>query len=233
MTVAATDSNPLKTRTYSFEDLRLPVGHNFQIVVPGSIEPLQANLLGYLKESSLIIRVPAQPAAKSAVLTEGESIKVKGFSGRIVYFFDSSITKVRNTPYTYYHILFPKAIHGAEVRGAMRVKTKIAAEITNTNGEPSPAVIINLSNAGALITVEKNVGAIGDTLSINFSFKIPPNDHEVNLKVASTIRSASQPDQSSTSTQYGVQFDSVPTTEGIMLQNLVQHLLLENPGAFV
>ncbi|MCX7627969.1 MAG: flagellar brake protein [Methylophilaceae bacterium] len=215
-------------RTYRFDELRLQIDHRLQIE-PASAragEYFYTKLIGYLKGSSLIIRLPT--SWKGTVpLGEGDTVTVRGFSGRIAYVFASEVLKIRYAPYPYCHLRFPQLIQGKEIRKAVRVSVNIPARVTNLRNGPDiglEATISNLSVQGVQLDSTLPLGELGDTITVAFRFWIQPNDYEVNFNAAGVIQNIHQDEEANGILHYGIRFQNVRTTESLLLQ----HFIYEN-----
>jgi len=226
-------ANTLRTRVCKFDELRLAVDHRLQIEGGHSPEPVSGRLLGYLRGVSLIVKLPSQPGGGIA-FSEGDSVVVRGFSGRIAYVFNSVIEKIRYTPYPYCHLRFPADIRGADVRKEVRARCNFPVKVVNVrlgNDYAMEATIADISAAGALLTSNAQLGQEGESLALSFRFWIPPNDYEVNLHTGAVIQTVSgNPDEMGPALQFGVRFEGMRSTENILLQNLIYQLLQHNPG---
>lgn len=222
------------SHTYQFDDLHLGVGHYFQIEAPSSQEPLIGHLIGFLKGVSLIVRIPAANHRNGSYLEEGDPVKIKGFSGKVAYIFNSTVKKRRSIPFPYFHIEFPAAIQGVEVRRAIRVKSDFpaTADRPELKIQAAEAMLSNISTSGAQLRTSENLGEAGDSVTVNFT--IPTMDYieqEIRLKTRATIRSVTRLETPVPTYCYGLQFEGMEAMETLMLQNLVQHFLLSSPGA--
>lgn len=222
------------THTYQFDDLHLGVGHYFQIEAPSSREPLIGHLIGFLKGVSLIIRISAAHQRNGSHLEEGDPVKIKGFSGKVAYAFNSTVLKRRSIPFPYFHLDFPTTIQGLEVRQAIRVKSDIpaTADRPELKIQAAEAMLSNISTSGAQLRASEDLGKNGDTISVNFT--IPALDYmqqEIRFKTQATIRSVTRLEAPAPNYCYGLQFEGLEAMETLMLQTLVQHFLLTSPGA--
>lgn len=220
----------LPTRAYRFEDLRLQVDHRLQIELPDPNmgEHFYTRLLGYLKGSSLIVKLPTAWNGKVPI-SESDTVTVRGFSGRIAYAFSSDILKIRYAPYPYCHLSFPTTIQGAEIRKAVRVKVNFPARLVNPRLNADNAIdatISDLSAMGVQVDSTDIPGIAGDTVSLAFRFWLQPNDYEVNFNASGIIQSA-LPNEDATGWQCGIRFQGMRATEAILLQHLLYEYLIE------
>ncbi|HEY3327283.1 MAG TPA: flagellar brake protein [Novimethylophilus sp.] len=226
----------LPTRSYHFDDLRLQVDHRLQIDPPAARpgEHFYTRLLGFLKGSSLIVRLPA--AWNGTIpLAEGDTVLVRGFSGRIAYAFNCDVLKVRHLPYSYCHLSYPAEIQGAEIRKAVRVRVSIPARLSNlapgsTSGQE--ATISDLSALGVQADCAIPLGEPGQHVAISFRFWLQPNDYEVNFNAGGIIQSSHQADNAA-GWCYGIRFQNMRSTEAILLQHLIYEQLMEKHAAII
>lgn len=224
------------TRPYEFDDLRLVVGHRLQLDIPGRDEPVPARLLGYLKGATLIVKMASGRSSARPPLGEGGVLEVRGFSGRVAFTFKTLIEKIRYSPYAYCHLKFPDLIQGTEIRHAERVRVNLPVMVVGA-GESDrsiEATIANISAAGAMLISPVTVGEVGDRVSLTFQFWLLPNDYEVNMRIGAIIRAVAPNAQGLPSELcYGVRFDELRSSEGILLQSLIYQRLQENPSAAI
>ena len=231
------NAGTLPTRIYRFEDLRLQVDHRLQIepsAAPAG-KRFYTRLLGYLKGSSLIVRLPAVRNG-STPLSEGDHVTVRGFSGRIAYVFHSDILKIRYAPYPYCHLSFPGTIQGAEIRKAVRVRVNMPARLTNPklgSDAAMEAVITDLSALGVQTESAVRIGEPGDSVTIAFRFWIQPNDYEVNFDATGVIQNANPTNGEEPGWHHGIRFHGMRSTEALLLQHLLYEHLIEKNTAVV
>lgn len=221
----------MPTRAYRFDDLCLQADHRLQIE-PASAragEYFYTKLLGFLKGGSLIVKLPT--TWKGTVpLSEGDSVTVRGFSGRIAFVFSCDVLKIRYAPYPYCHLGFPTSIQGAEIRKAVRVRVNIPTRVTNAriSGDATmEATISNLSAQGVQLDSAVPLGEPGDTVMLTFRFWIQPNEYEVNFSAAGVIQN-SHPIDGDTGLHFGVRFQNMRSTEALLLQHLIYEKSMES-----
>lgn len=225
-------SSKLQTRNCKFEELQLAVDQRLQIEGSYHQKTIHGRLLGYLRGASLIVKLPLIPSG-GVDLKEGESVVVRGFSGRIAFVFNSEIENIRYTPYPYCHMRFPAVIRGADVRKEIRTPCNLPAKVVNPrlgNDVSMEATVSDISATGALLKSTMPLGEVGDSLALNFRFWIPPNNYEVNLQTGAVIQACTLGiEESAAEWQQGIRFEGLRATEFILLQNLIYHLLQTNP----
>jgi hypothetical protein len=224
------NAGDLPTRNYRFDELRLQVDHRLQIepATAHAIQPFYTSLLGYLRGSSLIIKLPTSWNG-TVPFGEGETVLVRGFSGRIAYFFTSDILKIRFAPYPHCHISFPTIIQGSEIRKAMRVRANIPAQLTNLRSGGDKAMEASISDLSALgVHTESaaHLGEPGDDVRLEFRFLIQPDDYEITINCAGVIQN-SRHIEVVPAWHHGIRFQNLPSMESIMLQHLIYEQLLE------
>lgn len=197
---------------------------------------MSARLLGYLRGETLIVRFAPGIALGTYPLGEGDALTVRGFSGRIAFVFRSVIEKVRYTPYPYCHLQFPELIHGTEIRHAERVRVNMPVMVVGASGgNPVEATMANVSADGAMLVSAQPLGVAGDRVALTFRFWIHPNEYEVNMRIAATIQAVADEEVGATlaGKRYGVKFETLRSTESILMQNLIYQRMQESPDALV
>lgn len=205
----------------SFEDMKLQVGARLQLMLHRSRKTIYySSLIGYAPGEYLLVKVPMEKGLSVPIL-EGEAVTVREFSGMAVYTFDSVVESVQLNPHFYMHLSFPTVIQATPLRDAPRVRVSLAAQVRPASGEPTQAVLSNLSISGTYIMAASELGKPGDAISIAFSFPLKPTNQEVRLEVAGAIRSSQRIEANGTPGGYGigVHFDNVAPNDQVMLQH--------------
>jgi c-di-GMP-binding flagellar brake protein YcgR len=236
--VTSTKQNPdaTKREMVEFQAMNLQVESRLQLLMHRGLTPVQhfSTLIGYMKDEYLLIKMPVENGAP-LLLREGELLTIRVFSGMTVCSFDATVMRAFFHPFFYAHLTFPKVIQGASLRGAMRIKVNMPAEVktTGSDGTPSnaPVSLGNLSVTGALVESDKPLGEKGDVLHLSFAITTQFDDHEVRVEVRATIQNAQHKPSAGGQPEkfiYGVQFDELDATHKIMLQNLIYQALVED-----
>ena len=181
-------------------------------------------LIGYVNKLSIIVTHP-HAGEKLIGVAVGETFLVRGFAGRTTYEFDTRILSVNTHPYPHLHLSFPEQVSTLELRGAMRIKVKLAcSDVASVGGLKMPATIADLSTSGMSIQSAAKLGKAGDTVQINF--KLPIEGEEPALAMPAVIRNAGEGGAGPTVT-YGLEFVGVSTKARIALQSYVCIMLID------
>ena len=220
----------IQAKEYTFEALHLSANQRLQIepLSSSNSDPFYTKALGFLERSSLIIKLPTAWNGVTPV-NEGETVRVRGFSGKIAYVFNSDVLKVRFAPYPYCHLSFPSLIHGSEIRKALRVQTSIAAQLSSQNQHSDTAsvdcTLTDLSAMGCHLDIPVHPGEPGSSVFLNFRFWLHPNEYEVNFSASGTVQNVKQKVDPS-GWHCGIRFHGLRASEVLLIQHLVyQHLI--------
>ncbi len=219
---AATDAAP----EFSFQDMRLSVGDKLQLSLPSNPGDSRCivPLIGYVDGVTLIVGAPPPGQLRSS-LHEGDEIAIRVFSGQYAFGLFSSVDKIIKAPFEYLHLSFPKHIVGKIVRKSRRIKTSIAAAIA---GNPSPAIISNLSATGAEVRANLGPDQLGATIGLSFALTII--GVETQLSLQAVIRSLKQDrDCAEGAFRCGVEFQGLQASDLAALQGVIYQELVEHP----
>lgn len=223
-----------EARNYCFEELKPRVGDAIKLQVKEERYPVK--LMGYVKGTTIMVSTPVVDGGV-ILLREGQPVVVRSFSGKDAYAFSSSILRVCNSPLSYLHLAYPKAVQSVAVRKTERADFNLIGAVMNvSNQESRPVRITDLSITGASFIVGEMVGEKGDNLSLSFRVKLNELDASLAAScivptVSCTVRSVvSESDVGATNEKfrYGVQFMEVPTDVSLLLQNMIYQKLLEH-----
>ena len=236
-TTPVSKSEPDKSATkkpeqFTFQDMHINVGDKLQLKLPTNLvnsatedEFYTAELIGYVNNLTVIIRIHQLAQQTDLSLIEGDQITARLFSGQLAFSFSSYIEKIIKVPFSYIHLSFPTKITGQTIRKSRRIKTKIVATITD---HPTSATISNLSMSGAEIHASDGIGQVGETIPLSFRIKL----HGINktMSLQAIIRSM-KPTANKTDNvfAFGIEFIALETEQSHSLQSLVYQELVENP----
>jgi c-di-GMP-binding flagellar brake protein YcgR len=219
-----------KPQDLEFEAMNLQVGGRLQLLTHRSIKPVQhfSTLIGYVKDEYMIVKIPVEQGAP-IVMSEGEKLTIRVFSGVTVCSFDCTVARVFGRPLLYAHITFPTSIHGTSLRAAMRVKVDIPAQVTGTRTGSAPinCFLVNLSVTGALIESPRRLPE-NDQVTLQFAMTAPGNQ-QVNVVTKATIKNVNVLKPSSDRLEvftYGVQFVNLDSSHHLLLQNMTYEALI-------
>ena len=147
--------------------------------------------------------------------------------------FDCTVERVFGRPLLYVHITFPDAIQDTSLRGAMRVKADIAAQVTGTGPGPGSATLactlVNLSVTGALIESSHKLAQDGEVVTLAFQLVAQPGNYQVDVVTRASIRNVNVVTPSSALAEvftYGVQFVDLDPNHYALVQNMTYEALI-------
>jgi hypothetical protein len=171
---------------------------------------------------------------------EGAGVLVRAFAGRHAFTLESRVDRVCRAPYPYMHIAYPAQVQQTLIRGALRVRVGLpgtASSLTGSTDEPSSAIVVSdLSVAGAQLEAGQDLGPPGEKLVLTFKFVVQPNNYEVKLATSAQIQSVRKTTKAQSHDEaysYGVRFNKLHATEGLLLQSYIQQVLLSDRSRVV
>lgn len=222
-----------KLQEFTFESLNMQVGVRLQLMTHRGIKPVShfSCLIGYLKDDYIIVKTPTEQGLPIS-MTEGERITVRVFSGVNVCSFECSVVRVFGRPLSYVHLSFPTSIQGTSLRGAMRVKTEIRAQIRSTlrtDAAPIECMLTNLSVTGARVDSKTPLHPRDELINLQFTLALPSSSQDTQVNTLATVRNLTveKPDAAQTELySYGVQFVDLDPIHYTLLQNMTYEALL-------
>ncbi len=186
-----------------------------------------AKLVGYLNKRSITVTQPKSGNALVAV-SVGEQFFVRGFAGAKTYEYTATVLAVFAQPYAHIHLSFPDQVSTLQMRGAIRIKTKLPCFIVAAvNGLKMPAAINDLSTSGASIMSNVKLGQRGEAIQINVN--LPIEGEELAYVISAIIRNVGE-SNADHSVTYGVEFVSTSNRVRIALQTYVYSILIAKQG---
>jgi len=222
-----------KPQEFQFETLNLQVGVRLQIVTQRSVKPIPyfSTLIGYVKDEYIIVKIPVENGTPIGLI-EGERITVRVFSGVNVCSFACTVERVFGRPLFYVHLSFPTSIQGTSLRGAMRVKTELPAQVRSTlqpSAAPIDCTLTNVSVTGARIDSPLPFPNGEEVVGMRFTIAIAAASQETRIDTMAIVRNLTI-DKSAASRReiysYGVQFLDLDPVHYTMLQNMTYEALL-------
>jgi c-di-GMP-binding flagellar brake protein YcgR len=208
--------------------LKLQVGDSVQVQL-FTAEPSETRyivrVLGFQPGVSLLIHTP-RAKGNALLLREGQLMTVRLLTGNTVYGFESRILRVCLSPFPYLHVAYPKEFESLVVRKAQRARTSIIASVDNADRpsdskEPYPAIIADLSTAGAMLSASMRIGEVGDSIMIRAKFVV--GGIEKYVLVAAVIRGVREREGEDGGTRYhhGVEFQMLEPDDQLVLHGYV------------
>ncbi len=179
----------------TFGAIQLQVGTKLtlQPVVAGHFS-LASVVLGYSQGEYLLVKLPLENGLP-AKLYAGERFEGRLFSKTSVFTFAVDVVKTVSTPFPQLYLSFPESVFRIPLRASLRVKVDYPASIPSSALLPSglgdeQARLTNLSLNGAGVFSPRELGAVGDPLSIAFKVDGVPEISEFDVTTDATIRSS-------------------------------------------
>lgn len=214
----------------AFDDINLQVGASVQVQsADGGGQRYFATVIGFVKGKTLLVSNPVVDD-KLIFVREGQSFIVRVFNGKSAYGFSSSILKACTMPIAYLHLSFPKRIQGVPIRRSDRMDVKLIASIQSMLEDADkatlPALILNVSPAGALIHAKQTLGKVGDAIKVTFRIKLNMIDGYVEADgVIRSIKEAAQDQPNAPGLLHGVEFIELRQNDILLLHSLAYQKL--------
>ena len=199
-----------------------------------------SRLIGFV-EQGLFVTWP-QLGGRDLVVQAGDTLLLRGFSGRVIHSFTSTITAVCRSPFRYLVLSAPAQLDQMPVRKAARVPTRLAAYMTQSqdgdhdafsgdlaNGAARLVIVSDLSTGGALVQAAGPAPAVGSRVQLRFRLRTASIDSEIladALVVAESHGDADYP-------AFGIAFDVLGEREMTLLQCYIYEQLLLGSGLSV
>jgi c-di-GMP-binding flagellar brake protein YcgR len=237
--VAEPSTSPVSRST--LDQLQLHIGDRLQLelLTDSTRSHYYTLLVGYVPGHSVLLRTPVVQNLPIPV-REGEPVLVRSFTGRHASTFETTVLKVSRTPFPYLHLAYPQSVQQTQVRGAVRVRANLVGTAFNAergdNELPVPINIADLSVSGALLEAGSLLGNAGGKIELAFRFLVQPNNYEVRLTTGAEVQSVRMARQKHGSDEvfvHGVRFIGLHTTESLLLQSFIQHVLLSDHSQVV
>ena len=202
----------------TFKDINLQIGTRLQMTLQhGPV--YYTEFIGYVEGEYLIVKIPFENGLSIQVQLD-EQVTMRIFAGVEVFTLICKIKTIFKAPYYYMHLSFPTDIKSVALRGAVRAKVKLPAQVNGKAG-----VIIDISATGAGIIAGNMLGQLNEEALITFDFPIKPSNQNAHIDVHATIRSVQQVPgkvkDAPPKFSHGVSFHELDLTSQVMLLNLV------------
>ncbi len=178
-----------------------------------------ARLVGYIRGRTLIATLP-----KGARLREGDELEVRTLTGRHIFMFRTTITRVAHLPAPYLHLAYPRAVQRQRLRSSPWASMNLEVAARTADGREEPALLANLSGSGAQLVTERDLGKEGETLDLSFPVRVAELTERMNLKAV--VRRARPVGQGGVM-RYGVEFLEPGETDRLWLRAMVYARLAE------
>jgi hypothetical protein len=224
--------------------LGLQVGTLLHVKQPGdSGRAAASRLIGFV-EQGLFVTWP-QLGGRDLAVQAGDTLLLRGFSGRVIQTFTSTITAVCRSPFRYLVLSAPSQLDQMPVRKAARVPTRLAAYMTQSqdgfhegghdafsaevaNGVARLVMLSDLSTGGALVQAAGPAPAVGSRVQLRFRLRTASLDSEV---IADAwVRAVSDGEADTEFPAFGIAFDVLGEREMTLLQCFIYEQLLASSG---
>ncbi|TRZ55712.1 MAG: flagellar brake protein [Rhodocyclaceae bacterium] len=187
-----------------------------------------AHFIGYIKGQSILVTTPVTGGQRIA-MTEGERLELRMLTGSNIYIFQSEILRVCVSPSHYLHLRYPERVQMQKLRNASRTRVRIAAKLTDAQGELEVAQIIDLSPDGAQVVVPKTVGEKGQQVRLSFQAAVDELSAALTVNgVIQHVRPAAPGQEWGTGMlEYGIAFADVSDENKLWLKCLVYRHIAE------
>jgi hypothetical protein len=231
-------TNPADKR-YSFDDMKLKAEDRLQLEPPAQLsrERFSVKVIGFLRNSSLLVTVPITANGLRLQLMEKEKVVMRSFSGQNAFGFACTIERIIKIPYEYMHLSFPDNIQGIMIRKAPRIKTRIIAAVHDglaSAEKQISALISDISANGVSLDAKRALGDKGDVLKL--SFRVQLHNVDAYLSVKGIIRAVINDDVEAAKSgfiRHGIELQELQPNDSVILQSMIYQQMIENPHKLV
>lgn len=210
--------------------IKLQVGDMMQLQSLKDDNRYYVRVIGYLLGRSLLVTTPTIND-KIMLIREGQHYAVRLMSGNSVVGFNTSVRQSCMRPYPYLHLEYPETIEEVVVRRAQRVRANLVASVKNEKlDDPSgqPAVVVDLSTAGAGLLSAHVLGSLGDPITLILSLSVGEVQKILIIQgLLRSIRDADHEEHVEQRYSYGVEFQFVDQEDLVMLHGYVYEQLAQ------
>lgn len=219
-------------------DLRRCVGKRVQLELPKALgaKKIMATLVGVHENCCLI--VSAQQGLLGRMdLVDTDQITVRGFAGQSIYSFKASLIRTRGVPFSHLYLSFPSRIRRFVVRQTARVEVYLPAMVQNacsSNVDSLPAIMLNLSGAGALLRFEQEVEPSFVEMKIDLAFRLHGFDVCMNV-TASLVKATLEwcEVKGQVVTDCAVRFTEVSAEQRASIMSFVYQRMIDEPSSII
>jgi len=206
-----------------FESLNIPVGTQLTVETISPHRRLQAKLIGYVADKSILISPPIKDG-KEKLLDLDESVTIRLLIRKKICAFESRVKYRSLQPFSYYHLQYPTELMSLQVRVSERVDVNLDALIDSEFdigvGEwPKKAVITNLSKSGASLLCSDSFGEKGHEIIVNLDIEV--SGLQRSLAINGVIRNKEASDSAESMFNYGVEFVDLTDADVLSLTGFI------------
>lgn len=225
--VDSQEASPVKS-TVRLEEFHLGPGTLLFLSPEGDAQgdSLPAHLIGIIPGEDLLVRPAAGPAQETlrVRLAKAASIDVRVAVGQDVLRFASPLRLSCAQPYWYLHLGWPADVALQQDRLCPRLPVHQPVLIEHEGEVRRSALLLNLSEQGALVQYHTRLGKAGDTLLLRFV--LPTEQGHLTLALPGIIRNRHTGMQSSDVVLHGIEFSHLDDAEMQAIRRHVQRGLL-------
>ncbi|HMV64591.1 MAG TPA: flagellar brake protein [Zoogloea sp.] len=211
------------------DEIRMDIGDTLQLQAQSETSQSRhyVKLIGYLKGKSVVVTTPTQDG-KVLLMREGQAFVVRMFSGKSVYAFGATIFKVANVPYPHLHLTYPSQVRGLVVRRGARARVNLIAAVSGADGRSHAGTVVDLSIGGAMLVAKSPIGLKDDRIKVKFRVVVSDVEQYLILDaVLRTVHATAATEGEPSMVNHGLQFDSLPHAEQVVLSAYVYRVLFE------
>lgn len=187
----------------------------------GGRKRYRAQLLGLLPGVTVMVTTPEVDGHPIPV-TEGQSFVVRIFTGDEALAFRAGVARSCRHPLHYLHLTYPAAVEKALVRNTRRAKLRLPAQAQLATGESVPVMIDDLSIDGAQLESGRELGAVGERLTITAVLPLDRiGERGVTLPAELKNMKTHPGEDGATLYRYGTRFAEVPVDSDLALTAFV------------
>jgi len=213
----------------SFVQLRLVPGKLLTLNFLSETKRPQVSLklIGYLEHQGILL---SALDAEGAVVPfrEGELLFVRVVAENDVVTFDSSVSKVKFSPFPYLMLTYPEKVLVQTLRRHARIATRLIVTVANLShgggGEPVAGLVTNLSSSGARLEAPPALAGIGDHLRVGLKLQTAGAEHVLTLEAE--VRGLGEAAGRVGMARFGLQFLHLSTPERVVIEHFIFQELL-------
>ncbi len=164
------------------------------------------------------------------IIKIGTSYRVSGFTGQHDFSFEMPVVGLFTTPFAYALLAYPDRVFARQVRQAMRVQTRIPAQLDPIQGQAisgQRGAILDISVNGALVETEHPLGDVGQM--VRLSFVIAVEGEKIKI-VSDCVICHQRAHEETGKSLIGLAFRALPRNERMALALYVQTLAEFTPS---
>lgn len=191
--------------------------------------PVKARYLGCLAPQFVLMAVPTKSVGP--VLRAGVKVAASVFTPTGIATFSASVEGTSTQPLALVYLRYPATMSVRSVRQAPRVAVELPLQVINleamSNREVAEAQLLDISVRGARFGSLREIGQIGDEISIRLQLAFDDIFRDTALTARIRARPVADGVSGSFPQVYGVEFAALDEEKRILLHAFVLNLLWE------